>query len=242
MEAKTEIREKQPTRPMTEGELERQRRVREIPFKQKLLLYPLSVLLRTWLWTLRIRVDEQTREFLKRQTQSLIVVFWHNRLFISADLRRRFRPFGKMNGLVSPSKDGAWLAAFFGFMGIGTVRGSTSRRGGQAMLEIYHKLSRGEDVAITPDGPRGPRYKFNPGAALIAQKTHCPIALVGSEYHCAIRLKSWDGFIIPLPFSRVDLCAKFYPYEKMWDHISAHALAEYFSRELLSITKDQVGA
>lgn len=238
MDTVTESSNKQPVRKMTSGELDRQRRVREIPFSQKIVLYPLSLLLRAWLWTLRIRLDAESRKLLRHQTQSLIVVFWHNRILIAADLRRRFRPFGKMNGLVSPSKDGAWLAAFFGFMGIGTVRGSTSRRGGQAMLEIYHKLSRGEDVAITPDGPRGPRYKFNPGTALIAQKTHCPVALIGSEYHCAIRLKSWDGFILPLPFSRVDLTVKVYPYEKMWDHIPARSLAEHFERELLAITHD----
>lgn len=231
-------REKQPVRPMTQGEMARQRRVREIPFSQKLLLFPLSLILRAWLWTLRMKISPENKELIRRQTQSLIVVFWHNRLFISADLRRRFRPFGKMNGLVSPSKDGAWLAAFFEFMGIGAVRGSTSRRGGQAMLEIYRKLSRGEDVAITPDGPRGPRYKFNPGAALIAQKTHCPIALIESRYHCAIRLKSWDGFILPLPFSKVEIIPKFYPYEKMWDHISTKALAGYFEQELLAITQD----
>lgn len=223
---------------MTQGEMERQRRVREIPFGQMLLLFPLSLLLRAWLWTLRMKISPENRELIRRQTQSLIVVFWHNRLFISADLRRRFRPFGKMNGLVSPSKDGAWLAAFFKFMGIGAVRGSTSRRGGQAMLEIYRKLSRGEDIAITPDGPRGPRYKFNPGAALVAQKTHSPIVLIESRYHWAIRLKSWDGFILPLPFSKVEIIPKFYPYEKMWDHISAKALAEYFERELLAMTQD----
>ena len=182
---------------MTADEMERQRRVREIPLWQMALLFPLSLLLRTWLWTLRITIPPEAAKQVAEQRHSLIVVFWHNRLFISADLRRRFRPFGKMNGLVSPSKDGAWLAAFFRFLGIGAVRGSTSRRGGQAMLEIYRKLSRGEDVAITPDGPRGPRYKFNPGAALIAQKTHCPVALIGSEYSRAIRFKSWDGFILP---------------------------------------------
>ncbi len=233
-----EPREKQPVRPMTADEMERQRRVREIPLWQMALLFPLSLLLRTWLWTLRITISPEAAKQVAEQRHSLIVVFWHNRLFISADLRRRFRPFGKMNGLVSPSKDGAWLAAFFRFLGIGAVRGSTSRRGGQAMLEIYRKLSRGEDVAITPDGPRGPRYKFNPGAALIAQKTHCPVALIGSEYSRAIRFKSWDGFILPLPFSKVELTPKFYPYEKMWDHISAKALAEYFETELRAITKE----
>lgn len=233
-------REKQPIRPMTEGELERQRRVRQIPFWQTLLIYPLSVLLRTWLWTLRMKISPEAKELIRGYKQSLIVVFWHNRLFIAADLRRRYRPFGKMNGLVSPSKDGAWLAAFFRFLGIGAVRGSTSRRGGQAMLEIYHKLSNGEDVAITPDGPRGPCYRFNPGAALIAQKTHCPVVLIESRYHNAIRFKSWDKFILPLPFSRVDLVPKFYPYEAMWDQVPVQELAKYFEKELLAITDDTI--
>lgn len=222
---------------MTRAEMERQRRVREIPFRQLLWLFPLAMLLRLWLWTLRISMDADAARRIAETKTPLIVVFWHNRLFISADLRRRFRPFGKMNGLVSPSKDGAWLAAFFKFLGIGTVRGSTSRRGGQAMLEIYRKISRGEDVAITPDGPRGPRYKFNPGAALIAQKTRATVVLIGSEYRHAIRLKSWDGFIIPLPFSKVELTPQFYAYEDSWETVPANELAAHFEAELMKLTK-----
>lgn len=222
---------------MTRAEMERQRRVREIPFRQLLWLFPLAMLLRLWLWTLRISMDADVARRIAETKTPLIVVFWHNRLFISADLRRRFRPFGKMNGLVSPSKDGAWLAAFFKFLGIGTVRGSTSRRGGQAMLEIYRKISRGEDVAITPDGPRGPRYKFNPGAALIAQKTRATVVLIGSEYRHAIRLKSWDGFIIPLPFSKVELTPQFYAYEDSWETVPANELAVRFEAELMKLTK-----
>ena len=224
---------------MTPEELERQRRVREFSCGKMILLYPLALILRLWLATLRIRVNMESVDFLDKNKQSLIVVFWHNRLFFIAAMRARFRPWSKMNGLVSPSSDGAWLAAFFKTLGIGTVRGSTSRRGGRAMMEIYRKLSAGEDIAITPDGPRGPRYKFNPGAALLAQKTHCPIVLIGSEYSRAIRLKSWDGFIIPLPFSKVSVSVKICPYEKQWEHISAKALADYLEGELKAITRDE---
>ncbi len=186
-----------------------------------------------------MKISEEDRETIKRfEKLSLIVAFWHNRLLIAAELRRRFRAHTKMSGLVSPSRDGAILTRFFRFLGINAVRGSTSRRGGLAMMEIVHRLSHGEDVAITPDGPRGPRYKFNPGAALIAQKTHCPVALVGSKYSCAIRVNSWDGFFIPLPFSKVELRVKFLPYEKSWDHVSPQALSEYFGRELSELCED----
>ena len=96
----------------------------------------------------------------------------------------------------------------------------------------------GEDIAITPDGPRGPAYRFNPGTALLAQITHCTIVMVPSKFHCALRLKTWDGFYIPLPFSRVDINPKFIPYDKMWAHISAKTLAEEFRETLTALTED----
>lgn len=215
-----------------------QRRVREIPFWKSLLLLPACLLLRLWLMTLRIHVDPQIRKTILSEKNPLIIIFWHNRLLISSELHRRLRYYSKVNGLVSPSSDGAWLAAFFKFLGIGAIRGSSGRRGGQAMIEIHKKLAAGEDIAITPDGPRGPMYRFNPGAALLAQITHCTIMMIPSKFHCAIRLKSWDGFYIPLPFSRVDLNPKFIPYDKMWQHIPAKTLAEDFRERLLALTED----
>lgn len=215
-----------------------QRRVREIPFWKSLILLPLAIFLRLWLMTLRIHVSSEGVQRLFRDKNPLIIIFWHNRLLISSELHRRFRRWSKVNGLVSPSSDGAWLAAFFRMLGIGAVRGSSGRRGGQAMIEIHKKLSAGEDIAITPDGPRGPAYRFSPGAALLAQKTHCTLVMIPSKFHCAIRLKSWDGFYIPLPFSRIDIDPKFITYDKMWEHIPAKSLAEEFRQTLLALTED----
>lgn len=215
-----------------------QRRVREIPLRKYFFLYPLSLLLRLWLMTLRIRVRPEVKQALFSDRNPFIIVFWHNRLLIASELHRRFRKWSKVNGLVSPSSDGAWLAAFFRLLGIGAVRGSSGRRGGQAMLEIHKRLAAGDDIAITPDGPRGPAYRFNPGTALIAQITHCTVVLVPSKFHCAIRLKTWDGFYIPLPFSRIDINPKFITYDKMWDHISAQTLAEEFRETLTALTED----
>lgn len=215
-----------------------QRRVREIPLWKRAFLYPLALALRLWLMTLRIHVSPEVRRALFSDKNPLIIVFWHNRLLIASELHRRFRKRSKVNGLVSPSSDGAWLAAFFKMLGIGAVRGSSGRRGGQAMLEIHKRLAAGEDIAITPDGPRGPIYRFNPGTALLAQITHCTVVMVPSKFHCAIRLGSWDGFYIPLPFSRVDISPKFITYDKMWSHISAKTLAEEFRETLVALTED----
>lgn len=215
-----------------------QRRVREIPLWKLALLFPLSLLLRLWLRTLRIRVSPEVRQAIFSDKNPLIIVFWHNRLLIATELHRRFRKWSKVNGLVSPSSDGAWLAAFFKMLGIGAIRGSSGRRGGQAMLEIHKKLAVGEDIAITPDGPRGPVYRFNPGTALLAQITHCTVVMVPSKFHCAFRLKTWDGFYIPLPFSRVDIDPKFITYDKMWEHIPAKTLAEKFRETLTALTED----
>ena len=217
---------------------EYQRRVREIPRWKSWLLFPAALLLRLWLRTLRIRLSADVRQALLSDKNPLIIVFWHNRLLIATELHRRFRKWSKVNGLVSPSRDGAWLAAFFRMLGIGAIRGSSGRRGGQAMLEIHKKLAAGEDIAITPDGPRGPAYRFNPGTALLAQITHCTVVMVPSKFHCALRLKTWDGFYIPLPFSRVDINPNCSPYDTMWAHISAKTLAEEFRETLTALTED----
>lgn len=229
---------KTPPRKKARFDEARQRRVNEVPFWKLCLLFPLSVLLRIWLSTLRMRIAPEARRAVREDKNPLIFVLWHNRLIIAAELHRRFRGWSKVNGLVSPSHDGAWLAAFFKMLGIGAVRGSTGRRGGQAMFEIHKKLQHGEDVAITPDGPRGPRYKFNPGAALLAQVTHCTVVAVGAKFHCAKQLGSWDGFYVPLPFSRVDIVPKFLPYDAAWEGVPARELAEKFGNALASVNED----
>ena len=90
-------------------------------------------------------------------------------------------------------------------LGMGSVRGSSSRRGSTAIRELTSLLESGVDLAITPDGPRGPKYSLGPGAVFLSQKTGIPIMPVHARYHSAIRLKTWDNFAIPIPFSRIDI-------------------------------------
>ena len=89
-------------------------------------------------------------------TRPVIFCLWHNRLALSMVVHRRYP--GPLAALISASKDGALLAAVLGKFGVVSVRGSSSRRGPQALLELASQAERGYDLAITPDGPRGPRY------------------------------------------------------------------------------------
>ena len=107
--------------------------------------------------------------------------------------------------LVSASKDGALLAAVLGKFGVEQVRGSSSRRGPQALLELTTRGEMGYDLAVTPDGPKGPRYTVQGGVISLAQVTGFPIIAVTCNTYCKVCLKSWDGFQIPLPFSRCEL-------------------------------------
>jgi hypothetical protein len=106
---------------------------------------------------------------------------------------------------VSASKDGAWLAAFFKLVGIEAVRGSSSHRGVAALRELIAAVQAGMDVAITPDGPRGPRYTVKQGPVLVARRAGAPLLLASCKFHSAWRLKSWDGFYLPKPFSKITL-------------------------------------
>jgi hypothetical protein len=108
-----------------------------------------------------------------------------------------------MYGLVSASPDGAWLAALFSTVGMGAVRGSSSRFGREAAEGMVEVLRAGHDAAITPDGPRGPCYRLKPGALVVARRTGTPILIIGAQFTAAWRLRSWDRFYVPRPFSRI---------------------------------------
>ena len=107
--------------------------------------------------------------------------------------------------LTSPSSDGEILARVVGALGMGSVRGSSSRRGSRALLELVRIIRNGGDMAITPDGPRGPRYCLGPGVVLLAQTTRASILPAHASFSRCLRMKTWDGFIIPLPFSTISV-------------------------------------
>jgi lysophospholipid acyltransferase (LPLAT)-like uncharacterized protein len=143
---------------------------------------------------------------LQREPTPVICCVWHNRLALSPimyrDYARRRQQPSRLAAMVSASKDGAVLARILEHFGVQAVRGSSSRRGPQALLELTTWAERGYDLAITPDGPRGPCCVVQDGILFLAQITGLPVIAGSCHFGWKIRAKSWDRFQIPLPFSR----------------------------------------
>ena len=163
---------------------------------------------RSYAMTLRMRWDDPSA-FRNELSGPVIYCLWHNRLALCMEAYLEVSKHNRANrglaALISASRDGAFLAAILERFGVQPVRGSSSRRGPQALLELTSWAERGCDLAITPDGPRGPRYTVQEGVTSLAQLTGLPIVPFGFHAAWKIRLKSWDSFQIPLPFSRCEL-------------------------------------
>jgi lysophospholipid acyltransferase (LPLAT)-like uncharacterized protein len=136
----------------------------------------------------------------------VILAFWHNRLFLMAPFFERYCRGRTALALISRSRDGQFISDVAARFGVKSARGSSSRHGLAAAITAVH-AARDEklDIVITPDGPRGPRYQVQPGILRIAQATGRPIVSVTTNLRWKWVLKSWDGFQVPLPFSRCEL-------------------------------------
>lgn len=160
-------------------------------------------LLQLWLLTIRYKFEDRGDVTRTPLSQPLIGAAWHNRLLLLPFMIARFLPRRPGVGLISKSQDGAWISQVVKRVGFGVVRGSSSRRGASAILELAEVIASGRNVLITPDGPRGPAYRLGGGTILLAQKTGTQILPINLEYSSCWRLKSWDRFVLPRPFSRV---------------------------------------
>jgi lysophospholipid acyltransferase (LPLAT)-like uncharacterized protein len=158
--------------------------------------------------TLRWRIDDAAGLLANTPQRSCIFAFWHNRIFLMPYLFRKHwstRQRNKVAVLVSASKDGEKLARVLEKFNLICVRGSSSRRGKEALRELTRFVDEGYDVGITPDGPRGPRYQVQEGVISLAQLTQAPIIPVSYLVSWKITVNSWDAFMIPLPFSSATL-------------------------------------
>ena len=212
------------------------RRVHRIVWWRWLALLPFALLLRGWGRSLRFEATPEDVRNYTRHDVPVAIVLWHNRLFLAAEIVRRYRTGRPAYALVSASEDGAWLSAFFAMGGLRTVRGSSSRLGREAASALVEVLQSGRDVGITPDGPRGPCYEFKPGAIIVARRTRAPMLLVGAEFSSSWRLKSWDRFHLPKPFSRVRMRCEIIEPEQLADR---DAGIELVRSRLLALNPDR---
>ncbi len=176
-------------------------KVYEISGWRRVVLWPLAALAKAWGSTLRFDISDEHRAILEDDQEPLAFVLWHNRLFLAAEVYRRYRHGRRICALISASRDGAWLAAFFSLLGMEAVRGSSSRFGREAAAALVDAMRSGRDAGITPDGPRGPCYEFKPGALVMTAASGTTLVLVGCRFSSAWRFKSWDRFYLPKPFS-----------------------------------------
>lgn len=159
--------------------------------------------LQIWAATIRFEVEDRGNVLPVAQSQRFIAAIWHNRLLLLPFALRRFAPNRQGAALISASRDGAWITKLVERLGFVVVRGSSSRQGAAAMLQLANTIENGGDVAITPDGPRGPAYRPGGGIILLAQKTGAQIVPLNFEYSKCWRVHSWDRFILPKPFAKV---------------------------------------
>lgn len=193
--------------------------------------------------TVRFKLDDASGYFSVTPQEKLIFAIWHNRLALALMLYRRYVArrdrSRKLVALVSASRDGGLLARILELFGVQPVRGSSSRRGARALREMVAWGERGHDLAITPDGPRGPRYVVQEGVISTAQLTGLPIVPVCYRLKWKICMNSWDGFQIPLPFTRCEVMtgpALRVPREAT--DAEREALRLRLEEELRSITRD----
>ncbi len=209
-------------------------KIQKIHTWKKFLTYIVALLLRIFAKTIRICPTKEIDNILNSHNNSAVIAFWHKNLFLIWKLNGMLKTKLPMYGLISPSKDGAWLSTLFDIFHINNVRGS-SKRGGKFALHILEtKLKEGANVAITPDGPRGPAQKLKHGVPLLALQAKVDIILLTMKYSSCWELNTWDKFLIPKPFSKVIVNGIKIPY-KDFANMSVPELANILESKLQSL-------
>lgn len=157
--------------------------------------FVIRMLARTW----RIRaIGRESFDANRAAGKGAIFTFWHGQMLPL--VAEHHRP---TTVLISDHRDGEIITQIVSSFGCRAVRGSSSKGAARALLQLSRTLNEGNDIAITPDGPRGPRHSFAPGAVVLSQRTGSPIVLLASYAKRVWKLNTWDGFEIPKPFAKV---------------------------------------
>lgn len=161
-----------------------------------------AAFLRILFATVRVRVEGgEALRALRERGQPFILVLWHGHILPLIHVHR-----GEgVTILVSEHADGEYIARVLHHMGLRTVRGSSTRGGTKGLRDLLRAARAGGCLAVTPDGPRGPRHVFKAGALVPARIHGLPVIPIGMAASRARVLGSWDGFTIPSPFSTVQV-------------------------------------
>ena len=144
-------------------------------------------------------INREIREKFKKDKTPVIYSLWHNCTLYLTYLHRN----QNLGVLVSQHKDGEYIAEIMKKCGYSTIRGSSTRGGVKALVGMIVHIKNGFDVAFTPDGPKGPKYKIKEGILLVGLKTGCPIVPAVWNSKRKIVFNSWDNFKSPWPFTKI---------------------------------------
>jgi lysophospholipid acyltransferase (LPLAT)-like uncharacterized protein len=169
----------------------------------------------------------------------VIFVFWHGQLLPLVHVHR-----GEgIVVLVSEHGDGEYITRIIERKGFGTVRGSSTRGGTSGLRALVRAARGGRDLALTPDGPRGPRGDFKPGALLVAQLTGYPVVPLALGASRSWTLGSWDGFLVPKPLATIDIAylpPRFVPRDASRNTLDG--MAREIGADLNALTERLAGA
>ena len=173
------------------------------PFLVAVAGWCIAMLVRTWMRTIRFEYHPQEGRYDPNDPGfqgRFLYCFWHEHILVPASQYAR----KDIQVLTSKHADGQMIARAIRALGFATVAGSSTRGGAEAVKEM---LRQGETchLAITPDGPRGPRREVQAGVGYLALKSNLPVVAFGVAYSNCWRFKSWDRFALPKPFSRAIL-------------------------------------
>jgi lysophospholipid acyltransferase (LPLAT)-like uncharacterized protein len=147
------------------------------------------------------RVGQEHYLRFRREGRPVVFVFWHGQLL---PLVHYHRSEGIVV-LVSEHADGEYITRVIERHGFRTVRGSSTRGGIRGLKSLIREARAGHDLALTPDGPRGPAHELKPGALMAAQVTGAPIIPVAAGASAAWHFDSWDRFMVPRPLARITI-------------------------------------
>ena len=137
----------------------------------------------------------------------VIYMLWHNRFFtVPAGMEPNLRPAtARPSRSPAPATMATWSPAPWPSSASAPSAARPRAAAVAALVGLKRALQEGLDVCLTPDGPRGPRYELQPGVIKLAESTGAPIVPIHVRFSSAWRLKTWDRFVIPKPFSRVEV-------------------------------------
>ncbi len=134
-----------------------------------------------------------------------MAIAWHGELFVAPQVYRTLRKSQKTSAIISKHHDGDLIAKILSFFNIVALRGSSKKGARAVLLSSIKSLKDGYSVMITPDGPRGPRHSMSDGAVALAKRANLPLMVVNFQAESYWQLNSWDRFVIPKPFTSLDI-------------------------------------